>query len=440
MVDFSYPHLAEAGQAIEASKHNDNWNKVKNFINGDAANPSTFPGLLRAVNPSATGTLTSTGTVSLGASDNFYLNSTQHNVIGLGTGTDINAQTAGSFLKDLNYRANFVSSSAPGGVAGPGNNVHWLSMGSDVASGADAGNYLTESHRYSVYSRRAGEGYVPPGGVQSGRPESEYRLVINGSMAIRGDIIGHTNKNESNPGTSTDYLLGTGTRIDCQWLNVGANVDIAGELRVQTGYDTARIYLGNDYSSTLHDYIEWQDNMDTYGNAGLAIAKDDVQLLRFMRSGNYLDMRTVITPTTVPNVGAYAGFPTLSGTQAVIATGSANDANGNSVTSQQLGISSSSIRFKEDVQDIDVEENWTKLRALKPRTFRWNEEVSTNSGMDYETQTPEPGFIAEEVHEAAPDTTLYDPYGDPIVYKEKSMLAMLVKAVQDIDERLGALE
>ena len=36
--------------------------------------------------------------------------------------------------------------------------------------------------------------------------------------------------------------------------------------------------------------------------------------------------------------------------------------------------------------------------------------------------------------------TLYDENGDPIVYREKSMLAMLVKAVQDIDERLGALE
>ena len=60
--------------------------------------------------------------------------------------------------------------------------------------------------------------------------------------------------------------------------------------------------------------------------------------------------------------------------------------------------------------------------------------------MDYETQIPEPGFIAEEVHEVAPDMTLYDENGDPIVYREKSMLAMLVKAVQDIDERLGALE
>jgi hypothetical protein len=35
---------------------------------------------------------------------------------------------------------------------------------------------------------------------------------------------------------------------------------------------------------------------------------------------------------------------------------------------------------------------------------------------------------------------LYDAAGDPIVYRDKSMLAMLVKAVQDIDTRLGALE
>ena len=50
------------------------------------------------------------------------------------------------------------------------------------------------------------------------------------------------------------------------------------------------------------------------------------------------------------------------------------------------------------------------------------------------------GVEHKRVHEAAPDATLYDSEGDPIVYREKSMLAMLVKAVQDIDQRLGALE
>ena len=80
-------------------------------------------------------------------------------------------------------------------------------------------------------------------------------------MAIRGDIIGYSNKNESVPGTSTDYGLGKGTRINCQWVNVGANVDIGGELRVQTNYDYARLYMGNDYGSNDHDYLEWNDTI-----------------------------------------------------------------------------------------------------------------------------------------------------------------------------------
>lgn len=434
MATFTQPNTAVAGSAIIASEHNSNWTYLKNWLEGVPGQTATYPGVIQntggtvsgdlAVTGGLTGgTLTSTGNVSLGATNHLYLNSTQHSVIGLSTGTDINAQTAGSFLKDLNYRANFLSTSAPGGVAGPGNNVHWLSRGVDVAApAADAGNYLSESHRYSVYSRRAGEGWPTQGQPEEGRPESEYRLVINGSMAIRGDIIGHTNKNQSNPGTSTDYLLGTGTRIDCQWLNVGANVDVGGELRVQTNFDYARLYMGNDYGANDHDYIEWNDVITmpngTNIGPGFRFVHNNTAHLAIAQSQNKLSLH------------AEQGWPSLSGTNAVITTSGLN----------QLGISSSSIRFKEDVEDVGTEENWTKLRALKPRTFRWNEEVATNSGLDYETQTPELGFIAEEVHEAAPDATLYDSEGDPIVYREKSMLAMLVKAVQDIDERLGALE
>jgi hypothetical protein len=60
--------------------------------------------------------------------------------------------------------------------------------------------------------------------------------------------------------------------------------------------------------------------------------------------------------------------------------------------------------------------------------------------LDYETQIPELGFIAEEVAEAAPDATLYDFDGEPIVYREKSMLSLLVKAVQDLNTRMEGLE
>ena len=422
MASFTTPNTAVAGDAIIASETNANWDYVKNWVQGVAGQTGTYPGVVQNTGGAITGGLTvsgalsggsftSAGTVSLGSSDALYLNTSQHNVIGLSTGTAINGEAAGQFLKDLNYRANFTT-------AGPGNNTHNLSWGADVSTGALAGNYLSEKHRYSVYSRRAGEGL--PSGSEEARPESEYRLVINGSMAIRGDIIGYSNKNESVPGTSSDYGLGKGTRINCQWINVGANVDIGGELRVQTNYDYARLYMGNDYY-VGDDYIEWNDTItidETDIGPGFRFVHNNTAHLAIAQSNGVLSLH------------AEQGWPSLSGTNAVITTSGLN----------QLGISSSSIRFKEDVEDVETEENWTKLRALKPRTFRWNEEVATNSGLDYKTQIPELGFIAEEVHEAAPDATLYDSEGDPIVYREKSMLAMLVKAVQDIDNRLGALE
>jgi len=427
MATFTAPNSATPGDAIIASEYNDNWNEVKKWLEGVAGQTATYPGVLQNTGGTVSGdvavtgslssvALTSTGTVSLGTqtagAGALYLNNAQHDVIGLGTTTNINGETAGNWLYDHQYRAGFTAT-------GPGNNTTELSMISDVAApAADAGNYATEKHRYSVYSKRAGEGYVGP---TEGRPESEYRLVIDGSMAIRGDIIGYTNLNESVPGTSTDYGLGKGTRINCQWLNVRANVDIGGELRVQTRFDYARIYMGNDYSSS-EDYIEWKDNLPTSNLPGFQFVHNDNSHLTISESGpvgsKVLDLR------------AASGWPTLSGSNAVITTSGTN----------QLGISSSSIRFKEDVEDVGTEENWTKLRALKPRTFRWNEQVATKSGLDYETQTPELGFIAEEVHEAAPDATLYDENGDPIVYRDKSMLAMLVKAVQDLDDRMGALE
>ncbi len=427
MATFTAPNTATAGDAIIASEHNLNWTYVKNWLEGVAGQTATYPGVLQNTGGTVSGdvavtgslssvALTSTGTVSLGTqtagAGALYLNNAQHDVIGLGTTTNINGETAGNWLYDHQYRAGFTAT-------GPGNNTTELSMTSDVAApAADAGNYATEKHRYSVYSKRAGEGYS---GATEGRPESEYRLVIDGSMAIRGDIIGYTNLNESVPGTSTDYGLGKGTRINCQWLNVRANVDIGGELRVQTSYDYARLYMGNDYSSN-QDYIEWKDNLPTSNLPGFQFVHNDNSHLTISESG--------LVGSEVLDLRAASGWPTLSGSNAVITTSGTN----------QLGISSSSIRFKEDVEDVGTEENWTKLRALKPRTFRWNEPVATNSGLDYETQTPELGFIAEEVAEAAPEATLYDENGDPIVYRDKSMLAMLVKAVQDLDDRMGALE
>ena len=395
MATFTAPNTAVAGNAIVASETNDNWTYVKNWVEGVAGQTATYPGVVQNTGGAITGGLTvagtltggsftSSGTTSLGASNAFYIDTTQENTVGLGAGTSITTGSAGGKLFD-----------------------------SGVPVGTNTNTpYSTNHYQYSKYDTQSGGG-----GAGGDRPKSQYRLVVNGSIAVMGDIIGYTDRWTGNSAT---YTAGDGTRIDCQWLNVRQNVDIAGALRVNTEVDYARIYMGNDYT-TNEDWIEWNDVItidETDIGPGFRFVHNDTAHLAIAQSNGVLSLH------------AEQGWPSLSGTQAVITTTGLN----------QLGISSSSIRFKEDVEDVETEENWTKLRALKPRTFRWNEEVATNSGLDYKTQIPELGFIAEEVHEAAPDATLYDGEGDPIVYREKSMLAMLVKAVQDIDQRLGALE
>ena len=395
MATFTAPNVAVAGNAIVASEANTNWTYLKNWLEGVAGQTGTYPGVVQNTGGAITGgltvsgaltsgTFTSSGTTSLGASNAFYLDTAQENTVGLGAGTSITTGSAGGKLFD-----------------------------SGVPVGTNSNTpYSSNHYQYTKYDTQSGGG-----GAGGDRPRSQYRLVIDGSIAVLGDIIGYTDEWTGNGAT---YTAGDGTRIECQWLNVRENVDINGYLRVQTDYDYARLYMGNDYS-TNEDYIEWNDTI-TVGSTnigpGFRFVHNDTSHLAIAQSNGVLSLH------------AEQGWPSLSGTNAVITTSGLN----------QLGISSSSIRFKEDVEDVGTEENWTKLRALKPRTFRWNEEVATNSGLDYETQTPELGFIAEEVHEAAPDATLYDSEGDPIVYREKSMLAMLVKAVQDIDQRLGALE
>ncbi len=396
MATFTAPNTAVAGNAIIASEANDNWDYVKRWVEGVAGQTATYPGVVQNTGGAITGgltvsgaltsgTFTSSGTTSLGASNAFYLDTAQENTVGLGAGTSITTDAVGGKLFD-----------------------------SGVPVGTNSNTpYSTNHYQYTKYDTQSGGG-----GAGGDRPRSQYRLVIDGSIAVLGDIIGYTDEWTGNGAT---YTAGDGTRIECQWLNVRENVDINGYLRVQTDYDYARIYMGNDYGANDHDYIEWNDVItigSTNVGPGFRFVHNNTAHLAIAQSQNKLSLH------------AEQGWPSLSGTNAVITTSGLN----------QLGISSSSIRFKEDVEDVGTEENWTKLRALKPRTFRWNEEVATNSGLDYETQTPELGFIAEEVHEAAPDATLYDSEGDPIVYREKSMLAMLVKAVQDIDKRLGALE
>ena len=183
-------------------------------------------------------------------------------------------------------------------------------------------------------------------------------------------------------------------------------------------FQTATLYFGDEYSLN-QDYIQWKDNLPTTNLPGFQFVHNDTAHLTIAESSGNLDLR------------AAAGWPTLASTTSAGIT---------TTGSNQLGIVSSSERYKEDITDVDLATAKTKIAALTPRTFKWDAAVSTASGIDYQNQTPETGFIAEEVADVAPDWVSYDSTDLPQTWRHQSVVSALVAVVQDLENRVGALE
>lgn len=105
----------------------------------------------------------------------------------------------------------------------------------------------------------------------------------------------------------------------------------------------------------------------------------------------------------------------------------------------QLGTMSSSMRLKEDIQDMG--EASSRLLSLRPVTFRYKRAYTDGSKpVDY-------GLIAEEVADVYPDLVVRDKDGRIQTVQYQKLTPMLLNEVQkqaaqirSLDERLAALE
>ena len=94
-------------------------------------------------------------------------------------------------------------------------------------------------------------------------------------------------------------------------------------------------------------------------------------------------------------------------------------------------VTSSSVRYKEDIRDIDYPDLSTKIDSLRPVTYRNKESDSATS--DY-------GFIAEEVQEVFPEVIGYNEDGEieGIDYGRVSVLA--IAEIKNLKNRINTLE
>ncbi len=94
-------------------------------------------------------------------------------------------------------------------------------------------------------------------------------------------------------------------------------------------------------------------------------------------------------------------------------------------SSNQLGTSTSSARFKRDIDDLEGVSD--RLLALRPVSFRYKDEIVEPEDGD---NPLEYGLIAEEVAEVFPELVIYDREGEPYTVRYHLLAPLLLAEVQ----------
>jgi hypothetical protein len=110
--------------------------------------------------------------------------------------------------------------------------------------------------------------------------------------------------------------------------------------------------------------------------------------------------------------------------------------------------SASAVSFRDHKEDIvSIENGLEQLSLLQPRNFRFKEEVLIpNEPYDeFNRRTQlQYGFVMEEIQDSIPDLVMHkSPDGveyAPGYWKESGVLALAVKAIQELSEKVDALE
>ena len=93
---------------------------------------------------------------------------------------------------------------------------------------------------------------------------------------------------------------------------------------------------------------------------------------------------------------------------------------------------SSDEEMKENIENI--EDALVTLRSLRPVTFNYKEEYSTDYNRVHH------GFIAQEYQQVLPDATYHDPTIDKLCIDTGDLIGLLVRAVQQLETKVTRLE
>lgn len=303
---------------------------------------------------------------------------------------------------------------------GTGTSAAWRVYSANDSTNASYAQLASGASAQMLSSSRTGTGTVLP-----------LNFGIGTGPTVYGTLF--TNGNWNFGPTTTDP--GIPFRVEgLARFNLGAaaciGIDIASSAwgsnyrGVECGRAGSAI-VGNTVNSALQmtSNCYWNGTNWIYANTGSGAGQIDLRNSFGVAVAASGTAGNVVTFTNVFNVSS-AGAVTF---PSVGTTASAANAFLDNAASNNLLRSTSSIRYKQDVQDIPS----VDLSRFRPITYRSKAEADDPDRRWF-------GFIAEEVAEIEPTLVHYDAEGRPDGVQYDRLTVLLVKKIQELEARLAA--
>jgi hypothetical protein len=306
-------------------------------------------------------------------------------------------------------------------------------------------------------------------GGQDGSASSVFSVSTSGILTATGGNFSGTITNGSDFwNADSSFRFGGTTGISYSGsgaVTLGSNTTIQGTIQATTGYIGGwffnSTYLSNIQNSISSYYINASTGAmamnnifirQSAGSNGIDLTNGSDLRMRggtmYLGTGGSIDVSLASIKTgagdiidssgnistqgvlTVSNVGTKGSYSTTNDNIALIGVG------GTSIVGRLYKVTSvSSRQFKENIEDIDSADYLNIINSLRPVKFNYKPDI---------VEDPEVkvyGLIAEEVDEI-PGAEVLITYKDEEVYSVKydRLPLALIKAIQQISERLDALE
>jgi len=226
-------------------------------------------------------------------------------------------------------------------------------------------------------------------------------------------------------------------------ISAGGTVDIPGTLTTGT-FSPSTVNATSQYQLNGTQIVDSSRNLV---NIGTITASGDVTCDELIASTGSISTGNA-SPTNLPvqarGTGQIAGIAlqadsdgTETNTLIIIDEGSSDDNRVQFINydtgdyANLIGgtyTNGSSIRWKEDLRPIEYSA-LSKIAELNPTRFRWISQ-----------QREDIGFIAEEMFDAIPESVSLDNQGQPEGIAYNIIVTLLVKAVQELQEQVAALQ